>query len=145
MVAAPMANLDPNAVLAKWKTNTENAAASYVTGAQNTAKDPTALAIAAIPYMRTRILAAIDNGVVANGLRRAGKQGWLAGVEGKGKANFSTGVANADTKFLAGFTPLLQYIGAQLPTVQRMDNTTLAGRKARMNSWFDIMSAYVKA
>jgi hypothetical protein len=134
MVAAPMANLDPNAVLAKWKTNTENAAASYVTGAQNTAKDPTALAIAAIPYMRTRILAAIDNGVVANGLRRAGKQGWLAGVEGKGKANFSTGVANADTKFLA-----------QLPTVQRMDNTTLAGRKARMNSWFDIMSAYVKA
>lgn len=140
-----MANLDPNAVLAKWKTNTEAAAAAYVTGSQTTTKDPTQLAINAIPYMRSRILAAIDNGKVANGLRRAGRQGWLAGVEGKGKANFGTGVQNADTKFLAGFTPLLAYIGNNLPTIERMDNTTLAGRKARMNSWFDIMSTYVKA
>ena len=135
-------NLDPNAVLTKWKARTTDASAAYVAGAEATDKDPTALAIAAIPYMRSRIIDAIDSGRVANGLRRAGKTGWLAGVTGKGKTNFESGVANADAAFLAGFTPLLQYIGSKLPAVRAMPATTSAERKARMNSWFDTMSAY---
>lgn len=139
-----MANLDPQAVLTKWKTNTTNAATAYVAGAQNTQKDPTALAIAAIPYMRARILDAIDTGRVANGLRRSGKSGWLAGVEGKGKQNFEAGVANADTTFLRGFTPLLNYIGQKQGAIAAMPNATVADRKARMTAWFDIMVAYPK-
>lgn len=137
-----MANLDPNAVLAKWKANTQAASGLYVTGAENTDKDPTQLAIAAIPYMRTRVLEAIDSGRVANGLRRAGKAGWLAGITGKGKQNFESGVASADTAFLAGFTPLLNYIGANVGQVRSMPANSAADRKARMNAWFDKMSAY---
>lgn len=137
-----MADLDPTRVLAKWKTNTTNAEAAYVAGAEATDKDPTALAIAAIPYMRSRILEAIDSGRVANGLRRSGKQGWLDGVSGKGRQNFSAGVNAADAAFLRSFTPLLAYIGNHVGTVRRMDNTTPAARKARMNAWFDLMSGY---
>ena len=135
-------NLDPNAVLAKWKTRTTDASALYVAGAEATDKDPTQLAIAAIPYMRSRIIDAIDSGRVANGLRRSGKAGWLAGVTGKGRANFESGVANADTAFLNGFTPLLSYIGSKLPTIRQMPNDSPAARKARMNAWFDAMSSY---
>ncbi len=137
-----MANLDPQAVLTKWKTNTSAAAAAYVAGAEATDKDPTQLAINAIPYMRARVLDAIDSGRVANGLRRSGKQGWLAGVAGKGRQNFEAGVANADTRFLNGFTPLLNYIGANVGTVRSMPANSPADRKARMNAWFDKMSAY---
>jgi hypothetical protein len=142
MVAAPMANLDPQAVLTKWKANTSGASGRYVEGAETTTKDPTALAIAAIPYMRSQILDAIDSGRVANGLRLSGKTGWLAGITGKGKQNFETGVANADTAFLNGFTPLLQFIGTKLPALYAMPNASKADRKARMNSWFDTMSGY---
>jgi hypothetical protein len=137
-----MANLDPQAVLSKWKTNTAAASGNYVAGAEATDKDPTQLAIAAIPYMRARVLDAIDSGRVANGLRRAGKQGWLNGVTTKGKQNFESGVANADARFLAGFTPLLTYIGANVGTVRSMPANSPADRKARMNAWFDKMSAY---
>lgn len=137
-----MANLDPNSVLTKWKANTQAASAAYVTGSENTDKDPTQLAINAIPYMRSRVLDAIDSGRVANGLRRAGKAGWLAGVTGKGKTNFESGVANADTRFLAGFTPLLNYIGANVGAIRSMPANSPADRKARMNAWFDKMSAY---
>jgi hypothetical protein len=133
---------DVNTVLAKWKANTAAASANYVAGAEATEKDPTQLAIAAIPYMRSRIIEAIDSGRVANGLRRAGKQGWLAGITGKGRANFESGVANADQAFVAGFGPLLTYIGQQLPGVLAMPANSPADRKARMNAWFDRMSAY---
>ncbi len=137
-----MASLDPTAVFTKWKANTAAASGAYVAGAETTDKDPTQLAINAIPYMRSRIIDAIDSGRVANGLRRAGKQGWLAGVTGKGKTNFESGVAAAETRFLAGFTPLLNYISANVGTVRAMPNATPADRKARMNAWFDKMSAY---
>lgn len=137
-----MANLDPNAVLAKWKTNTAAASAAYVAGAESTDKDPTQLAIAAIPYMRSRVLEAIDSGRVANGLRRAGKQGWLNGVTGKGKVNFESGVANADSAFLNGFGPLLTFISQKRPAILSMPNNSPAERKARMNAWFDTMSGY---
>lgn len=137
-----MASTDPQSVLSKWKANTSAAAPAYVAGAEATDKDPTALAIAAIPYMRSRVLDAIDSGRVANGLRRAGKQGWLAGVTGKGRQNFESGVANADQRFLSGFTPLLAYINANVGTVRSMPSNSPADRKARMNAWFDKMSAY---
>jgi len=128
---------DANTVLAKYKQRATAAAQDYVTGAQTTDKDPTALAIAAIPRMRANILTAIDTGIVANGLRRAGKIGWLDGVVNKGAANYTTGVQNADAKFLAAFGKLLTF-EAQLQTrIASMPNVTDADRKARMNAWFD--------
>jgi hypothetical protein len=134
----------PNAsdVVAKWQARTSAAQADYVKGAEQTDKDPTALAIAAIPRMRAQVLEAIDSGRVANGLRKAGKAGWLAGVQGKGAQNFANGVSNATDKATAAFTKLLAYEQTVQNQINAMPNITAADRKARMNKAFDLMSAY---
>lgn len=132
-----MAIADTATVLAKWKTRTVAASGDYVTGAEQTTKDPTALAIAAIPRMRANIISAIDNGVVANGLRRAGKQGWLTGIQTKGAQAFTNGVNNADVKFSGAFDKLLAAERTLQSQIDAMPNVTDQDRKNRMTAWFD--------
>jgi len=131
-------------VAAKWAARAGSASQDYVDGAQRTDKDPTALAIAAIPRMRSEIIAAIDSGRVAAGLRRIGKQGWLEAIQTKGAANYATGVSQAEGKVASAFGPLLAYIGGGLARVSSMPANTDAERKARMNFWFDYMRGYQK-
>ena len=61
---AHFAIADAATVAAKWAQRTSAASQDYVDGVRNTDKDPTALAINAIPRMRTRVLEAIDSGKV---------------------------------------------------------------------------------
>lgn len=142
MVRSVMAVRDLESTLAKWKANTSASADRYVQGANDTQIDPTAAAIAAIPRMRSAVLEAIDNGRVANGLRRSGRQGWLDGVTGKGRANFQSGVANADPKFRASFGPLLAFIANAQTTVRSMPNLTDADRDARALRMIQLMRSY---
>ena len=129
-------------VAAKWAQRTGAAAQDFVAGAQRTDKDPTALAIAAIPRMRSQVLAAIDSGKVANGLRRAGKQGWLDGITGKGAANFSAGVAAAEGKVATAFGPLLAYVAAGQSRLASMPANTNAERDARLLFFVNYMRQY---
>lgn len=128
----------------KWASRSANAASDYVAGAERTDKDPTALAIAAIPRMKMRVIEAIDSGRVAAGLRRSGKQGWLEGVRGKGSQNYSTGVNNAKDKVAAAAGPLLAYQAAGLSRLASMPNVTDADREARALFWIRYMRAYPK-
>jgi hypothetical protein len=130
----------------KWAQRTSAAAADYVAGAERTDVDPTALAIAAIPRMRQNILAAIDTGKVAAGLRRSGKTGWLAGVAGKGAQNFASSVSAQATKdkVAAAAGPLLSYIAAGLSRLSSMPKNTDAERDARQLFWSNYMRGYVK-
>jgi hypothetical protein len=137
-----MALPTPQEVAAKWAQRSSAAAQDYVTGAQRTDKDPTALAIAAIPRMRSQILAAIDTGKVAAGLRRSGKQGWLDGVTGKGAANYSTGVSQAQPKVEQAFGPLLSYIGAGQSRLASMPANTNQERDARLLFFVNYMRDY---
>ncbi len=129
-------------VAAKWASRAGAASTDYVQGAERTDKDPTALAINALPRAKQQYIAAIDSGKVAAGLRRAGKTGWLEGIRSKGAANYATGVSQAEGKVAAAFAPLLAYIGGGLSRVASMPANTDAERKARMNFWFDYMSSY---
>lgn len=137
-----MAIPDAGSVAAKWVTRTSAAAQDYADGVATTDKDPTQLAIAAIPRMRTNIIAAIDSGKVANGLRSVGKAGWQQAVRDKGVSNFSTGVQAAETKVAAAFAPLLAFESQLQSRISSMPNVTDADRKARMNAWFDGMLTY---
>lgn len=128
---------DTGTVLSKWKSRTTAASQDYVNGANATDKDPTALAIAAIPRMKANINAAIDNGTVANGLRRAGKTGWLEGINSKGAANFTNGVNGADAKFSGAFDKLLTAERTLQSQILSMPNVTDQDRKNRMTAWFD--------
>lgn len=130
----------------KWSQRTSAATADYVAGAERTDKDPTQLAINALPRMRANVIAAIDSGKVAAGLRRAGKTGWLAGITGKGQQNFSSSVSAQATvdKVATAAGPLLNYIGAGLTRLATMPSVTNADRDARQLFWSNYMRAYVK-
>ena len=82
-----------SSVAQKFVERAGNAAADYGKGASETQKDQAALAIAAVPRMKTAINKAIDSGRVASGLQRSGKAGWLRGVTIKGVERFGPGVA----------------------------------------------------
>lgn len=129
-------------VFAKWQSNSTNAADAYVDGVQNTDKDIVGLAVAAIPRMRANVIAAIDNGRVANGLRKVGNDGIKAAVAAKGKVAFTNGVAGAQTKFETAFTPLLAYIDGVKRQVSAMPNLTDADRDARMLKNVQLMRQY---
>lgn len=133
---------DAQSVADKWATRTSAASGDYVAGVESTEKDPTALAIVAIPRMRQRVLEAIDSGKVAAGLRRVGKQGWIEAVRSKGAANFSSGVTAARDKVAASFAPLLAYEANLQRQVQGMPANTDAEREARMLAWVRGMRNY---
>jgi hypothetical protein len=135
-------NTDAGAVASKWATRTSAASQDYVDGVTSTDKDPTALAIAAIPRMRSRVLESIDSGKVAAGLRRVGKQGWIAAVQAKGAANFSSGVQAAEGKVAAAFAPLLAFESNLQRQVQAMPANTDAEREAKMLAWVRGMRTY---
>lgn len=135
-------NTDASSVAAKWAQRTSAAAQDYVDGVSATDKDPTALAIQAIPRMRARVLEAIDQGKVAAGLRRVGKQGWIAAVQAKGASNFSSGVQAAEGKVATAFAPLLAFEANLQRQVAGMPANTDAEREARMLAWVRGMRGY---
>jgi hypothetical protein len=133
---------DAASVFAKWKTNSTNAADAYVNGVQSSDKDIVALAIGAIPRMRANILKAIDDGRVANGLRKVGTQGIKDAVALKGKVAFTNGIDGAQSKFEASFAPLLTYIDGVKRQIAAMPNLTDADRDARMLKNVQLMRQY---
>lgn len=83
----------------KFVRNASASTGDYVAGAEQTNKDQSALAIAAIPRMQTALVKAITSGRVAAGLQKAGKSGWLSGIKGKGQNRFGEGVASSAGKY----------------------------------------------
>ncbi len=78
---------------AKWAQNAGASAQAYLEGVNNTTKDQAANAIAAKGNWAAGTAAAATKDLYAKGLQRSGKQGWQAGVQQKGQANFGTGVS----------------------------------------------------
>lgn len=137
-------NTNAQAVADKWATRTSAAAPDYVAGAQATDKDPTQLAINAAPRWFAKVQDAYTNGRYQQGLARAGKAGWLAGVTGKGKDNFANGVTNAKAKVATAFGPLLSFESNLQGQINQMPNVTDADKEARAIAWMRGMRSYQK-
>lgn len=129
-------------VVAKWQANTAAAATTWAANSEATPKDPTALAIQAIPFMQSRFNDAVNSGAVANGLRKAGKPKWLKGIQNAASSGkFAAGVNGGVDNATAGFTTLLADEArgvAQLPS----DRSSKAARRARLISMADWMDGY---
>jgi hypothetical protein len=136
-----MAIPDAGTVAAKWSTRTQAAQQDYVSGVQNTDKDPTALAIAQGQRYIQRTQDAFNSGKWANGLRRAGKAGWQAATIAKA-SSFASGVAASEQKVQTAFAPLLAYETSLQSRVQSMPNVTLQDRIARATAWITGMHDY---
>src|SRR3954467_4666499 len=129
---------------AKWSSRASAASQDYVTGAQRTDKDPTALAIAAGPRYLQQVQQAYNSGKYAAGLRRSGKQGWLDGITSKGATNYSTGANPAQQKFENAISSVLSYEQAGLSRLASMPANTDQEREQRMIFWSQYMRQYVK-
>lgn len=145
LTAPSMALPSSQAVAAKWKQRTAAAQQDYLDGVAGTDKDPTALAIAAGPRYLANVQQAFQSGKWANGLRKAGKQGWQAAVAAKGAANFSNGVNNAEAKVADAFASLLAFEQGVLNTVASMPNVTDTDRENRMLYFVRQMRTYKKS
>lgn len=132
------------AVADKWKARTSAAQQDYLDGVANTDKDPTALAIQAGPRYLANVQQAFQNGSWANGLRRAGKQGWQKAVQDKGGQNFANGVNAAGEKVASAFAPLLAFEANLQTQVASMPNVTDNDRDQRMLRWAQQMRTYKK-
>lgn len=139
-----MALPSAQSVAEKWQRNASGAQQDYVAGAQNTDKDPTALAIAAGPRYIAEVTAAYNSGKYAAGLRRAGKQGWLNGITTKGATNFATGVQAAQAKYETAIASVLSFEQNLLTRLASMPSITAADRDARALFWIREMRNYVK-
>jgi hypothetical protein len=137
-----MAIPDAATVVAKWQARSSAAQQDYAAGVQNTASDPTALAIQAGPRYLQKVTESFNNGKWANGLRRVGKSGWQAAVASKGVNNYVTGINAATDKATAAFTRLLSFETSLQSQIASMPNTTDADREARMLAWVRGMRGY---
>lgn len=137
-------NTNAQAVASKWSQRTQAAAPEYVSGAQATDKDPTQLAIQAAPRWFAKVQEAYNGGKFQQGLARSGKQGWLAGITGKGAQNFANGVANAESKVSQAFSSLLPFEANLQAQVQQMPNVTDTDKENRALAWMRGMRNYQK-
>ena len=112
----------------KFVERAGSAAGLYFEGARDTSKDQSALAVAAIPRMKTELLKAIDTGRVAKGLQASGKQGWFKGVEEKGKDRYEPGIRFSGAKYAtnSGKFDSARGAAANMPTGDKGSATNLA-------------------
>ncbi len=87
----------------KWQSRSAGAGSDYAEGARTTDKDQAQRAIAAKAVYQQALQESFTRDAYARGLGKSGKAGWLAGVEQKGTANYSTGVSadSARQKYLS--------------------------------------------
>lgn len=83
-----------NQAVEKWQNRTAASSQDYVEGARTTDRDQAQRAIAAKAVYQQALTESFGRDAYAKGLQRSGKQGWQAGVEQKGAANFPTGVSS---------------------------------------------------
>lgn len=75
-------------------------------------------------------------------LRKTTLVDWKDAMKGKGANNLSASIPKAKMKMQAAMDKLLPYIGEGQTKIGAMSNLTKTDSKARMNEWFDHMSAY---
>src|SRR5262249_27244394 len=109
--AALVGILDPATGAQRWVTGAQGATQKFVDGVQNTAKDPTQLAIANQANLLANFTQAVSSGRWAANLRAAGKPKWQAMTIAKA-ANFGSGVAAAEPAYLAAATKWYPFIGS---------------------------------
>lgn len=131
----------PQQAAAKWDSSTQQGQQTWVTNLQNTQKPIVARAIAQRSVMQSNFNAATQaGGVWEQRLSAVGDTGIKSAAAAKA-ANYSTGVTQAQPKFLAAITKILAYEQAGLPQIEAMPSGTTAAGIARATAWIQYMAA----
>lgn len=133
---------DATTVAQRWATNGAASSGKWQENANATTVDPTALAIAAGPKYLQNVQTAYQQGRYQRGLQRSGKAGWLAGINGKGAANFSNGISQSESKFATAIAPVLAFEATLQTRVKAMPNNTPQDAVNRAVAWIQGMQGY---
>lgn len=91
----------------RWVERAAIAQESYVEGARNPRKSWADATADGEKNWKLGVQEAASKGRFAKGVKRAGDEAWLKGVEEKGASRFAQGVALSEDKYEAGIAPYL--------------------------------------
>jgi len=111
-------------------------------GVEKVSVAPTLKAAAKQDKMRTRILASIDSGKWAAGLKRVSLEEWKSKMIDKGVARVAEGIDAAHDKVVAFASELLPFQDTLKGTITKMPDVTLEDNINRMTTFIRGMSKF---
>lgn len=126
---------------AKWDASTALGQQTWVTNLQSTTKPIVAAAVGQAAVAVSNYGRALQpGGVWQRRLEAVGDAGIKAAAVAK-QGNYSTGVTQAQPKFLAAIQKIISYEAAGLPAIYSMPKGTTAAGIARASAWITYMAA----
>ena len=131
----------PQQAAAKWDASTSIGQQTWLTNLQATTKPIVQAAINQRAVMQSNFAAATQpGGRWETNLSKVGDAGVKSGAAAKA-GNYTTGVTQAQPKFLSAITKILAYENAGLPAIYAMPSGTTAAGVARASAWIQYMAA----
>lgn len=115
-------------VAQKFTERASNASSDYVSGAESTTKDQSAIAIASKEIYKQALTASFARDSYSKGLSKSGKAGWLNGVRKTGSERFASGVLNSAGKYATNSAPFdgARNAAENMPRGMKGSDTNLA-------------------
>lgn len=131
----------PQQAAAKWDASTAVGQQTWLTNLQSTTKPIVAAAVQQRAVMQANFANATQpGGVWQSRLEAVGDSGIKSAAAAKA-GNYTTGVTQAQPKFLSAITKIIAYENAGLPAIYAMPSGTTAAGIARASAWITYMAA----
>lgn len=131
----------PQQAAQKWDASTSQGQSVWLQNLQSTTKPIVGAAVANRAVMQSNFAQATQpGGIWQSRLESVGDAGIKAAAAAKAN-NYSTGVTQAQPKFLSAITKILAYESAGLPAIYSMPSGTTAAGIARASAWITYMAA----
>jgi len=139
-----MAKLTPKEAQEKHARRLKAATEDMRAGVDRVTEAPTLKAAAKQDKMRARIVASIDSGKWARGLKRVSLEEWKSKMKDKGIARVPEGIDAAAAKTEGFFAELFPFQDSLVGTVKKMPDVTLEDNINRMTSFVRGMSKFTR-
>lgn len=131
----------PQQAAQKWDASTSVGQQTWLTNLQQTQKPIVEAALRQRAVMQSNFAQSTQpGGRWEENLRAVGDQGIKAAAQAKA-GNYSSGVQQAQPKFLASITKIIAYESAGLPAIYAMPSGTTQAGIARASAWITYMAA----
>lgn len=131
----------PQQAAAKWDASTSVGQQTWLQNLQSTTKPIVAAAVANRAVMQSNFAQATQpGGRWQSRLEAVGDSGIKSAAAAKAQ-NYSTGVSQAQPRFLSAITKILAYESQGLPAIYSMPSGTTAAGIARATAWIQYMAA----
>jgi hypothetical protein len=131
----------PQQAAQKWDASTAVGQQTWLTNLQQTTKPIVAAAVAQRAVMQANFNQATQAGGIWQTRLEAVGDGGIKQAAAAKAGNYTTGVQQAQPKFLSAITKIIAYENAGLPAIYAMPKGTTAAGVARASAWIQYMAA----